>query len=309
MAAISRVAIVGAGTMGRRIAFQCARAGMPCSIHDLDAGALEAARAQIGGWLAAKLPPGTAAAAVASIEFCGDLRRSLEGADLVIENVPESLELKRRVFTELDRLAPESAVLATNSSSLPASRIANVTGHPQRVVNVNFGNPPEDELLVELMAAEGVPRQVLELVESFLSRIGTVPIVSRREIMGFSFNRVWRAIKRENLHLVGDRVSHFEDLDRAWILTFGTRRGPFGMMDVIGLDVILDIEHQYFADSGEERDQPPEFLERMVAAGRLGVKAGRGFYHYPNPEFETQGWLRKEAPWTIDRALPPAGEP
>lgn len=308
MAAISRVAIVGAGTMGRRIAFQCARTGMACSIHDLDAGVLEAARAQIGGWLAAKLPPGAADPALASVEFYSDLGQCLKGAELVIENVPENLELKRRLFADLDRLAPAGAVLATNSSSLPASRIANMTGRPQRVVNVNFCNPPEDELLVELMAAESVPREVLELVETFLSRIGTVPIVSRREIRGFSFNRVWRAIKRENLHLVGDGFSHFEDLDRAWILTFGTRRGPFGMMDVIGLDVVLDIEHQYFADSGEERDRPPEFLERMVAAGRLGVKAGRGFYRYPNPEFETQGWLRKEAPWTIDRALSPVGE-
>jgi 3-hydroxybutyryl-CoA dehydrogenase len=307
MASITRVAIVGAGTMGRRIAFQCARTGMACSIYDLDAGALDAARAQIDTWLAAKLPAGAAAPALASVAFCGDLGQCLEEAGLVIENVPEQLELKRRVFAEIDLLAPAGAVLATNSSSLPASRIASATRRPERVVNVNFGNPPEDELLVELMAAECVPREVSDSVEAFLSDIGTVPIVSRREIMGFSFNRVWRAIKRECLHLVGDGVSHFEDLDRAWILTFETRRGPFGMMDVIGLDVILDIERQYFQDSGEERDRPPEFLQQLVAAGRLGVKAGRGFYRYPSPEYEAPGWLRKGAPWTTDRAVAPAG--
>lgn len=276
---------------------------MACSIYDLDAGALEAARAQIDTWLAAKLPAGAAAPALASVAFCADLGQCLHGAELVIENVPEQLELKRRVFAEIDLLAPAGAVLATNSSSLPASRIASATRRPERVVNVNFGNPPEDELLVELMAAECVPREVSDSVETFLSDIGTVPIVSRREIMGFSFNRVWRAIKRECLHLVGDGVSHFEDLDRAWILTFETRRGPFGMMDVIGLDVVLDIERQYFQDSGEERDRPPEFLRRLVAAGLLGVKTGRGFYRYPNPEFQSPGWLRKQEPWKSASAV------
>lgn len=303
MGTISRVAIVGAGTMGRRIAFQCARTGLACALYDVEAEALNAARVEIRRWLAVKLPPGTSDVALARIAFCGDLGQCLEGAGLVIENVPEKLELKRRVFAEIDRLAPEGAVLATNSSSLPASRIASATRRPERVVNVNFGNPPEDELLVELMAAEFVPRELVESVECFLTRIGTVPIVSRREIMGFSFNRVWRAIKRENLHLVGDGVSHFEDLDRAWILTFETRRGPFGMMDVIGLDVVLDIERQYFQDSGEERDRPPEFLRRLVAAGLLGVKTGRGFYRYPNPEFQSPGWLRKQEPWKSASAV------
>ncbi len=114
---------------------------------------------------------------------------------------------------------------------------------------------------------------------------------------------MWRAIKRENLHLVGDGVCHFEDLDRAWILTFGTRHGPFAMMDAIGLDVIRDIEDQYYGDSRDERDRPPRFLERLLEAGRLGVKSGRGFYRYPKPEFEASGWLRKEPPWSADHAV------
>lgn len=303
MGQIRKVSIIGAGTMGRRIAFQCARSGTACAIYDFDAQALERARADIGNWLAAKMPQESSASALASIAFYSDLGQCVGSADLVIENVPENLELKRRVFAEIDSLAPAGAVLATNSSSIPASRIAGATRRPDRLLNVNFCNPPEDELLVELMATEHVPQEVLESVETFLINIGTVPIVSRREIMGFSFNRVWRAIKRENLHLVGDGVSHFEDLDRAWILTFGTERGPFAMMDTIGLDVIRDIENQYFEDSGDERDRPPRFLERMVAAGRLGAKNGRGFYSYPGPEYEAQGWLRKEAPWTTIQAV------
>ncbi len=303
MARIRRVAVIGAGTMGRRIAFQCARTGMPSAVYDPDPLAIEGARTQIEGWLAGKLPPDLRQPAIDSVQFCPDLGRCLDGAGLVIENVPENLALKRSVFTEIGPLAQPDAVLATNSSSIPASRIAEAAGRAERTLNLNFGNPPEDELLVEVMAATQVPAAVVAAVEEFLCEIGTVPIVSRREIMGFSFNRVWRAIKRENLHLVGDGVCHFEDLDRAWILTFGTRRGPFSMMDVIGLDVIGDIENQYFGESHDERDRPPRFLERMVAAGRLGVKSGRGFYRYPHPEFEAPGWLRKEHPWSREHTV------
>jgi 3-hydroxybutyryl-CoA dehydrogenase len=289
--------------MGRRIAFQCARSGMPCRLHDVQPEALETARTQIRCWLEEKVGVGAAAEAMERVDLCSDLASCLDRVDLVIENVPEDLELKRKVFVELDRLAPAHALLATNSSSLPASRIATATSRPDRVFNVNFNNTTEDELLVELMAAEGLPPSVLEAGEEFLKAIATVPIVTRREIMGFSMNRVWRAIKRETLHLVGDGYSRFEDLDRAWILSFGTRLGPFGMMDEIGLDVIRDVERQYFNDSGEERDRPPAFLERMVAASRLGVKSGRGFYSYPNPEYEIEGWLEKKAPWSPDRAV------
>lgn len=300
MASISKVAMVGAGTMGRRIAFQCARSGMPSRLFDLIPGALEAARLEINGWLEEKLAADEVEEAMARIEYCTDLRQCLDGVDLVIENVPEDLEVKRAVFAELDAVAAPHTLLATNSSSLPASLISSATSRPDKIFNVNFGNPPEDELLVEMMAAEGVPSSVLEAGEEFLKAIGTVPIVTRKEIMGFSMNRVWRAIKREALHLVADGYSHFEDLDRAWILLFGSRIGPFGIMDEVGLDVIRDIEEQYFFESGEERDRPPEFLERMVEAGRLGVKTGRGFYGYPNPEYRAEGWLEKRPPWSED---------
>jgi 3-hydroxybutyryl-CoA dehydrogenase len=303
MGPIRNVGIVGAGTMGRRIAFQCARSGMPCRLYDAFPEALEGAAPQIRGWLEKKLEGGAAANAMDRIELCDTLEACLDGIDLVIENVPENLELKREVFAELDRLAPAHTLLATNSSSLPASRIASATSRPDKVFNVNFGNPPEDELLVEVMAAEGVPPAVLEAGEEFMKAIGAVPIVTRKEIMGFSMNRVWRAIKRETLHLVGDGYSHFEDLDRAWILVFGSRLGPFGIMDEIGLDVIRDIELQYFDDSGEERDRPPEFLERMVEQGRLGVKTGRGFYSHPDPEYDLEGWLEKKPPWSPDKAV------
>ena len=116
-------------------------------------------------------------------------------------------------------------------------------------------------------------------------------------VEGFSHNRVWRAVKRETLHLVADGYSNREDLDRAWMLEFGMAYGPFGLMDKIGLDVIRDIEMQCYLDSGDERDKSPQMLDDMVSRGQLGVKTGWGFCTYPNPDYERPGWLRKEPPW------------
>jgi 3-hydroxybutyryl-CoA dehydrogenase len=121
--------------------------------------------------------------------------------------------------------------------------------------------------------------------------------------MGYALNRTWRAVKRETLHLVAEGYVDFEDLDRGWMLNFGSPWGPCGLMDIVGLDVIRDIEMQYYLDSGDELDRPPAFLDAWVAEGRLGVKSGQGFYNYPNPEYERPGWLHKQPPWTPDQAL------
>lgn len=299
---IKRVGIVGSGTMGSRISFQCGRCGMGVNLYDVDPQAVDTALKLIQTWYKEHLPPEEAERALSCIRRCDDLAECLSDAGIVIENVPENLELKRKVFAEMDRLAPPHVLLATNSSSLPSSRIADATIRPDKVFNVNFGDPREDRL-VEVMFHDKVTDTTRAAVEEFLKSIKMVPIITEKEIMGFSFNRTWRAIKREVLHLVGDGYSNFEDIDRAWIMLFGTKWGPFGLMDDIGLDVIRDIENQYYEDSDEKRDKPPRFLDDMIARGRLGAKAGRGFYRHPNPEYLQEGWLTKEPPWSPDQKI------
>jgi 3-hydroxybutyryl-CoA dehydrogenase len=114
----------------------------------------------------------------------------------------------------------------------------------------------------------------------------------RKESTGFLFNRVWRAIKKECLHLVDEGVASYEDVDRAWIIVFGTSAGPFGFMDMIGLDVVRDIEMVYYRESGDVSDAPPQLLLDKIARGELGLKTGKGFYSYPHPAFQTPGWLK-----------------
>lgn len=300
---LSSIGIVGAGTMGARIAYQCVLCKKQVYLFDNLPQALERAVGENRKWLGDRVDPETAKAAIARLHPCASLADCLADVELVIETVPENLELKRRVFAEIDRLAPACVLIATNSSSLPSSRLADATTRPDKVFNVNFNDPLEDETLVELMGHAATSEETMAVAERFLRSVGLVPIIAKREIMGFAFNRVWRAIKREVLHLVGDGIADFEDIDRAWILSFGSHRGPFGRMDEIGLDVIRDIEMQYYLDSGESRDKPPRFLDEMIAQGRLGVKSGRGFYTYPDPECKRPGWLRKEAPWTREQTI------
>ena len=219
--------------------------------------------------------------------------------DLVIETVPENLEIKRQVFGEIDRFASPQALIATNSSSLPCSRIADATRRPEKVFNINFADPTQD-FEVEVMKGDQSATETLIAAERFCRSLKMVPIVTLKEIMGFSFNRIWRAIKREALHLVDGGYSSYEDIDRAWMLVFGTPYGPFGLMDMIGLDVVRDIEMQYYLDSGDESDKPPKLLDDLISQGSLGVKSGQGFYSYPDPDYKNKAWLHKEGPWAKD---------
>lgn len=299
---IKHIAIVGAGTMGPRIAYRCIVSGLETFLYDKFPEALEKGMKQIQAWVAERTKDGRltgeeAEAALARLHSSTTLQECVSRAGLIIETVPENLELKRKVFAEIDQVAPPGAFLCTNSSSLPCSRVAGVTRRPERVFNINFSDPTRDDL-AEVMKGAQTANETVIAGERFVRSLNMVPIVTLKEIMGFSFNRVWRAIKREVLHLVDDGYSSFEDLDRAWMLEFGTPYGPFGLMDIIGLDVIRDIEKQYYLDSGEERDKPPKLLDDLIRQGRLGVKTGRGFYSYPEPEYKNRAWLRKEGHWS-----------
>ena len=190
-----------------------------------------------------------------------------------------------------------------SSTSLPSSLFADVIKRPDRLFNLNFSNPQHaHDLLVELMRGPHTSDETLLAGERFVHTLGMVPIITLKEIMGFSFNRSWRAVKKEVLHLVDQGYISPEDMDRAWMMEFGTDFGPCGLMDIVGLDTVRDIETQYFKASGDESDRPPALLDSMIAEGRLGVKSDRGFYSYPEPDYQKPGWLLKEGPFKSDLA-------
>jgi len=289
------VALVGAGFMGRQIAYRCLSHGYEVWLVDDSLDALARTRQTLADDLQTRSELASRKDEILNLlHATTDLQEGVAQADLVIEATPERLETKREVFARLDALCPEYTILATNSSSLRISRIEDVTQRLDRVLNLHFFAPVEDRPVVELMGGSATSPETIERVRQFARGLDMTPLIVRRDSTGFIFNRVWRAVKRECLHLVDQGVASFEDVDRAWMYLYKTPYGPFGQMDMIGLDVIRDIEMVYYQESGDEADRPPQFLQDMIARGDLGVKTGKGFYTYPHPAYEDPAWLKGE---------------
>ncbi len=300
MAGIERVAVVGSGTMGRQIGLQIAAHGVPVAMYDalpaMLTGAEAAQRASFATWVAGGQPPTTDAAAVfARLRYERDLGAALAGADLVIEAVPERVELKREVFGQLDERLPEGAIIATNSSAIRVSLLEDATGRPDRVAKFHFFLPVWENPMVEVGGGTRTSPATLDALDAFVRRVGMLPLRVRKESTGFIFNRVWRAVKKEVLAVVDSGVASFEDVDRAWMLHYRTPQGPFGKMDQFGLDVVQAIEEHYAAESGDPADLPPPALTVGVAGGKLGVKTGEGFYRYPHPTWAAPDFLSPDA--------------
>ena len=297
METIETVCVFGAGFMGWQISLQCATHGYPVNLYDISPEALTKASEAIAEELVRRVEEQLISlkerdAILNRILITGELEEAASDVDLVIEAVPELIKLKREVFGTLDKICDDRTILATNSSSIRVSKIEGATGRLDRVLNTHFYNTPWRRSVVELMRGTRTSEETLERVRRFTESIGVTPLTVLRESTGFIFNRVWRAIKRECLHLVDAGVATFEDVDRIWMILYEKEIGPFGMMDKVGLDVVRDIEMVYYEESGDERDAPPRLLLDKIERGELGVKTGRGFYSYPNPEFQDPSWLR-----------------
>ena len=296
---LTSVCVVGSGYLGTQIGVLCARHGYSVSMQDVSPKALrasqEAAEGYIRGWVSeGEIGDLKADGIIGRMSFTGDLSDAVSGAGIVIEAVVERLDVKREVFRELDGLCDPTVLLATNSSSIRVSRIEDATRHPGRLLNMHFYSYPWRRRVLELMRGSCTTDEAVEAAVAFSRSIGVTPLMVLRESTGFIFNRVWRAIKKECLTVVDEGVASFEDVDRAWMSLYDTDVGPFGLMDRVGLDVVRDIELVYHGESGDPTDKPPKILVDRIERGDLGVKAGKGFYTYPDPEYRRSGWLHGE---------------
>jgi 3-hydroxybutyryl-CoA dehydrogenase len=292
--AIHRVALVGAGLMGRRLAYSIVLAGKQARMFDVSRQALEQAPGVVWDWIRereadGRLPQDSLEKARPLLTIHPTLPETLNGVDLAIEVVSEKIDIKRKVFAEIDQHLNPEALIGTNTSSIPGSKLASATRRPDKCFNFNVSGV--DSRKNEVM---GNPQTAPETIASalrFFDDIGLITVLVKKEIMGYIGNRVWRAVKKEALHLIAGGFATPDDIDRAYILDFGTDIGPCAMMDQIGLKTIYDVEMIYFEASGDPSDKPPDFFRKMVEAGKLGVKNGEGFYTYPNPRFRQPGWL------------------
>lgn len=301
---LPNVAVIGAGTMGRQIAALIATSGRHVALWDAMPEMLAAAPERIRSETETLpalpryahhqftvAPPADIAAMVGRISVAESLAEALEGADLVIEAVREDLETKRALFAEMSQLAPD-AILATNSSSIPSGLIAPAATDPGRVLNTHFFAPIWSRPMLEIMSCGETRPEVIDRVQQFGRSLGLVVAVVNGESKGFIINRVWRAVKREALRVVDEGHAEPADVDRLWMLFFGTPFGPFGIMDMVGLDVVADIETSYQVVATDPADRPSAVLHEKVKAGELGEKSGHGFYRHPDPEYLADGWLQ-----------------
>lgn len=284
---IETIAIIGAGTMGSQIAALAACGGRQVSLHDADSAALDRGMTRIDREILPAIEcarPGSCSAADgrSRIQPVADLAAAVAGAQLVIEAVREDAAVKRGVFAELSRLAP-AAILATNSSSLPSSVVADVVADPRRLLNMHFFAPVWVRTMVELMTCGSTADDTFDRVLQFCRSLGLTAATARVESRGFIINRIWRAVKRESLRVVDEGVATPEDVDRLWMTFFQTVHAPFGLMDMVGLDVVRDIEAAYQRDTRDPTDTPSATLLGLIQAGRLGEKTGAGFYTHPHP--------------------------
>ncbi len=279
-----RVAVIGAGLMGSGIAQVAAASGYGVTLQDVATDALDRAVGGISssyGKFVAKerMTAVDADAALGRIQTATDLAAAAE-ADIVIEAVFEHLEVKREVFGVLDRVCKPDAVLATNTSAIPVTSIAAATSRPERVVGTHFFSPVPMMRLCELVRGYKTSDEALAQARTFAERVGKTCIVVNRDVSGFVTTRLIGALMVEAARLVESGVVSAEDVDTACRLGFGHAMGPLETMDLTGLDIMLHAGHNIHEGTGDEKFRPPEVMERMVAAGDLGRKTGRGWYRY-----------------------------
>jgi len=281
---IRRATVIGGGVMGHGIAHVMAGAGIDVQLHDVTEERIEQGIASIGANLDRGISKGKVTEdqrdqTLARIHPAVVLSEAAASSDLIVEAVPESIELKRTIFSQIDAAAPDHALLASNTSSLPIGRIAEATAHPERVLGMHFFNPVHLMPLLELVRADATSEATVEQALALADRLGKQPIVVR-DTPGFATSRLGLVLGLEAMRMVEQEVASAEDIDKAMALGYRHPVGPLRLTDMIGLDVRLAIAEHLHRELNSEAFRPPEILRRMVAEGRLGRKSGRGFYDW-----------------------------
>lgn len=305
---ISKIAVVGAGLMGHGIALQFALGGFEVRLNDVSEKSLEQARHNIKAGLELLQGLGVVDAEAAAlvpqrIHAGTSLVDSLAGVDFVVEAVFEDLSLKRNVFVELDRLAPDHTILASNTSSFMSSQLAPATARPDRVLVTNWWNPPYLLPLVEVVPGPATSDDTTEATRALLTRAGKRPVVLRKESLGFIGNRMQFALLREAISIVEQGIASAEDVDTVVTSGFGRRlavAGPLEVFDIAGWDTILAIIEQLFPEIDSSREAP-SLVREMVDRGELGVKSGRGFYPWSDESVGSTRQRIGEALATLER--------
>ena len=275
--------------MGQQIAMLCALGGFQTALNDVNTEALAKAegalRKLMDQWVVKKkLTEEEKNGAFSNLSFTESLEAAAGDADYVIEAVVEKLAVKRGIFERLDRLAPPHAILASNSSTIVNSLIAEATGRPDRVCNLHFFFPPLVMDCVEVVMSDETSEATAQASLELCRQINRTGVLLRKEISGFVANRLLGALQKEALHLYEKGIADFKEIDLIVKKALRHPIGPFELMDLSGIDIVYDVMQQQYAETGDPADKPAGFIKEKVENGELGRKTGKGFYDYQKVE-------------------------
>ncbi|MFC1892787.1 3-hydroxyacyl-CoA dehydrogenase family protein [Chloroflexota bacterium] len=282
---MKKVAVLGAGTMGNGITQLFAQSGYEVSIRDVEdrfvQGGLNAIKQNLQKFLVdkGKITQSEADGVLARIKGTTDLKEAVAGAQVVVESIPEQLQLKQETFKALNELCPPEMILATNTSSLSVTEIASMVEHQDKVIGMHFFNPATVMKLVEIIRGAKTSDETYEVIKELSTKLGREVITAQKDTAGFIVNRIFLAIVNEAANLVYEGVATPEDVDKGCQLGLGHTMGPLRTIDLTGIDIgfhVLEILRDGFG----ERFRPSQLMKIKVAAKELGTKTGKGFYDY-----------------------------
>ena len=284
---VNRITVIGAGTMGSQIAMVAALSGVSASLVDIKQEQLDVAKEQLWSRVDRDVHKGRRSledvnAAKARLNFTTDLEAAVAASDFVIEAAIEDLKIKRELFATLDRIAPPHAILATNSSNIVSSRVADATSRPDRVCNMHFFNPALVMECVEIIPHAQTSEKTVDIAAGLAESFGKRVVKLNKEVPGFIANRLLNAIRREALELYEDGVASAEDIDLAAKTALRHPMGPFELMDLVGIDVVYLIRMAEYEQTADPESLPAQSVKKLYEEGSFGRKTGKGWYSYSN---------------------------
>ncbi|MEX1241538.1 MAG: 3-hydroxyacyl-CoA dehydrogenase NAD-binding domain-containing protein [Cyclobacteriaceae bacterium] len=279
---IKKIAVIGSGTMGQGIAQVCAAAGYQVLLYDIESTLLKAAISRLRKNFDTLVEKGKMSAAeskavIGRITSVSDFRQLQ--VDLVIEAVIENLEVKQKIFQEIEKLNGNDCILTTNTSSIPVTRIGAVLKHPRRFAGLHFFNPAPIMTLVEITCGAATAEATIQLLKDFSGQLNKLPVLAQ-DSPGFIVNRVARHFYLESLKIAEEQVADFRTVD-ILLKSSGFKMGPFELMDLIGIDVNLSVTQSIYNSFHQDpKFRPSRIQQQKVDAGHLGRKTGSGFYQY-----------------------------